>query len=89
MPRGWSRRRKRRCYEAIGAATGEVEAAVAVEDFDDAMRALARLRAPVDAFFEAVRVNDDDPEVRANRLRLLNLIREATRAVADFSKIEG
>ncbi|SDB29213.1 glycine--tRNA ligase subunit beta [Bauldia litoralis] len=76
-------------YEAIGAATGEVEAAVAVEDFDDAMRALARLRAPVDAFFEAVRVNDDDPEIRANRLRLLNLIREATRAVADFSRIEG
>ncbi len=76
-------------YEAIGAAAGEVEAAVAVEDFDDAMRALARLRAPVDAFFEAVRVNDDDAGIRANRLRLLNLIREATRAVADFSRIEG
>ncbi|MEP5513837.1 MAG: glycine--tRNA ligase subunit beta, partial [Bauldia litoralis] len=76
-------------YEAIGAARGEVEAAVAVEDFDDAMRALARLRAPVDAFFEAVRVNDDDAGIRTNRLRLLNLIREATRAVADFSRIEG
>ncbi|MCB1494864.1 MAG: glycine--tRNA ligase subunit beta [Bauldia sp.] len=76
-------------YEAIGAARGEVEAAIGLEDFDDAMRALARLRAPVDLFFDKVLVNDPDAGVRANRLRLLNLIREATRAVADFSKIEG
>ena len=53
------------------------------------MSALAELRAPVDAFFDRVRVNADDPAVRANRLRLLNRIREATLAVADFSKIAG
>ena len=53
------------------------------------MSALAKLRAPVDAFFDKVRVNADDPTVRANRLRLLNRIREATLAVADFSKIGG
>ncbi|MCB1489092.1 MAG: glycine--tRNA ligase subunit beta, partial [Bauldia sp.] len=76
-------------YEAIGAARGEVDAAIGLEDFDDAMRALAQLRAPVDLFFDKVLVNDPDAAIRANRLRLLNLIREATRAVADFSKIEG
>ncbi len=75
--------------ETVGAASGEARAAVALEDFDGAMRALAKLRAPVDVFFEKVRVNDDDPAVRENRLRLLNQIREATLAVADFSKIEG
>ena len=53
------------------------------------MAALAKLRAPVDAFFDKVLVNDPDPTLRANRLRLLNRIREATRAVADFSKIAG
>ncbi len=53
------------------------------------MAALAPLRAPVDAFFEKVRVNDPDPAIRANRLRLLNRIREATLAVADFSKVGG
>jgi glycyl-tRNA synthetase beta chain len=76
-------------FAAVGAASGEARAAVGVEDFDGAMRALAKLRAPVDVFFEKVRVNDDDPAVRENRLRLLNQIREATLAVADFSKIEG
>ena len=53
------------------------------------MGALAKLRAPVDAFFDKVLVNAPDPAVRANRLRLLNRIREATLAVADFSKIAG
>ena len=76
-------------YEAIGAAEGEAAAAVQIEDFAEAMSALARLRAPVDAFFEKVRVNDDDPAVRANRLRLLNRIREATLTVADFSRVAG
>jgi glycyl-tRNA synthetase beta chain len=80
---------ERALFEAIGAAQGEVRAAVEVEDFDDAMRALAKLRAPVDTFFDTVLVNDPDPDIRANRLRLLNRIRAATRAVADFSKIEG
>ena len=80
---------ERALFEAVGAATGAARAAVAVEDYDGAMRAIAGLRAPVDTFFDAVRVNDDDPAVRENRLRLLNQIRAATLAVADFSKIEG
>jgi glycyl-tRNA synthetase beta chain len=52
------------------------------------MSAMAKLRPPVDAFFDKVRVNDDDAKVRENRLKLLNEIRSATRAVADFSKIQ-
>ena len=51
---------------------------------------MAKLRPHVDAFFDKVTVNvDDEPTVRENRLKLLNEIREATRAVADFSRIEG
>ena len=64
-------------------------AAVAKEDFAAAMSAMAKLRPAVDAFFDKVKVNDDEPRVRENRLKLLNEIRAATRAVADFSKIEG
>jgi glycyl-tRNA synthetase beta chain len=69
----------------------KVEASVAVmnEDFASAMSFMATLRPAVDAFFDKVKVNDDDPKVRENRLKLLNEIRAATRAVADFSKIEG
>jgi glycyl-tRNA synthetase beta chain len=76
-------------FEAIGSAVGEAEAAVKLEEFDRAMAALAKLRPPVDAFFDKVLVNDPDAELRANRLKLLNRIREATRAVADFDKIAG
>ncbi len=75
--------------EAINAAKGEASAAVAKEDFSAAMRAMAKLRPRVDAFFDKVTVNVDNEELRANRLKLLNEIREATRSVADFSKIEG
>jgi glycyl-tRNA synthetase beta chain len=53
------------------------------------MRAMAKLRPHVDAFFDKVTVNVDDKPLRENRLKLLNEIRAATRAVADFSKIEG
>jgi glycyl-tRNA synthetase beta chain len=68
-----------------------VKASVAVmnEDFDTAMSAMADLRPAVDAFFDKVKVNDDDAKVRENRLKLLSEIRAATRAVADFSRIEG
>jgi glycyl-tRNA synthetase beta chain len=62
---------------------------VAKEDFEAAMAALAQLRAPVDAFFEAVVVNADDAIVRRNRLRLLSRIRAAAHQVADFSRLEG
>jgi glycyl-tRNA synthetase beta chain len=74
--------------KAIDQVKGEASAAVAKEDFASAMTAMAKLRPPVDAFFDKVRVNDDDPKVRENRLKLLNEIRAATRAVADFSKIQ-
>ncbi|WP_298878578.1 glycine--tRNA ligase subunit beta [uncultured Bradyrhizobium sp.] len=74
--------------KAIGEVKAEAGAAVAKEDFAAAMSAMAKLRPPVDAFFDKVRVNDDDAKVRENRLKLLNEIRSATRAVADFSKIQ-
>jgi glycyl-tRNA synthetase beta chain len=75
--------------KAIGEVTAEAGAAAAKKDFAAAMRAMAKLRPAVDAFFDKVKVNDDDPKVRENRLKLLNEIRAATRAVADFSKVEG
>ncbi len=75
--------------EAVDVAKKEASAAVGKEDFAAAMRAMAKLRPRVDAFFEKVTVNVDDKALRENRLKLLNEIREATRAVADFSKIEG
>ncbi|MCB8820297.1 glycine--tRNA ligase subunit beta [Microvirga rosea] len=59
------------------------------EDFEGAMRALAALRPAVDTFFDKVTVNAEDSELRENRLRLLNALRDATRTVADFSRIEG
>jgi glycyl-tRNA synthetase beta chain len=74
---------------AIDRVKSEAGAAVAKEDFASAMSAMAKLRPAVDAFFDKVKVNDDEPRVRENRLKLLNEIRAATRAVADFSKIEG
>ncbi len=75
--------------EAINVARKEAATAVGKEDFAAAMRAMAKLRPRVDAFFDKVTVNVDDKALRENRLKLLNEIREATRAVADFSKIEG
>jgi glycyl-tRNA synthetase beta chain len=62
---------------------------IEAEDFERAMEAMAGLRAPVDAFFEKVIVNDPAPELRRNRLRLLARLRAAMDAVADFSKIEA
>jgi glycyl-tRNA synthetase beta chain len=76
-------------HSAVSEAATFAKKAVAQEDFEAAMKAIAKLRAPVDAFFEKVTVNDADPAIRANRLALLNLIRAATAEVADFSKIEG
>jgi glycyl-tRNA synthetase beta chain len=74
--------------KAIDQVTTETGAAVAKEDFAAAMSEMAKLRPAVDAFFDKVKVNDDDAKVRENRLKLLNEIRAATRAVADFSKIQ-
>jgi glycyl-tRNA synthetase beta chain len=78
---------------ALAKTVDEVERAaadaVAKEDFEGAMAAMAKLRAPVDAFFDHVTVNTDDTVLRENRLCLLNRIRSTTLTVADFSKIEG
>jgi glycyl-tRNA synthetase beta chain len=76
-------------HSAITQAVDQARRAVEQEDFEGAMSAIAKLRAPVDAFFEQVTVNDKDATLRENRLRLLNRIRQATAEVADFSKIEG
>jgi glycyl-tRNA synthetase beta chain len=76
-------------HRAIEAASALAHKALSDEDFEATMRALAKLRAPVDAFLDNVTVNDPDPNMRVNRLRLLNRIREAVAEVADFSKIEG
>ncbi|MBN8962123.1 MAG: glycine--tRNA ligase subunit beta [Rhizobiales bacterium] len=73
---------------AIDEVKREAADAVARENFEAAMTAMAKLRPAVDAFFDKVKVNDDDAKVRENRLKLLNEIRAATRAVADFSKIQ-
>jgi glycyl-tRNA synthetase beta chain len=75
--------------KSIEVARKDAAASVAKEDFAAAMTAIARLRPRVDAFFDKVTVNVDDKALRENRLRLLNEIRAATRAVADFSRIEG
>ena len=74
---------------ALAQATPKAEAAIAAEDYEGAMAALAELRPAVDAFFDKVTVNDPDPALRANRLKLLNQLREATCAVADFGRIAG
>jgi glycyl-tRNA synthetase beta chain len=74
---------------AIESVKQDTVAAINVENFKGAMNALAELRAPVDAFFDKVTVNDADPKLRENRLRLLSEIRAATLRVADFSRIAG
>ncbi|MDF0695068.1 glycine--tRNA ligase subunit beta [Rhizobium sp. MC63] len=76
-------------FAAISSASKDAAGAVAGEDFRSAMEALSKLRGPVDRFFDEVLVNDEDAAIRANRLALLRLIREATGTVADFSKISG
>ena len=75
--------------DALAAAGAAARERVGREDFEGAMRALATLRVPVDAFFLDVTVNADDPALRLNRLRLLGELRDAVHAVADFSKVAG
>jgi glycyl-tRNA synthetase beta chain len=75
--------------DVVASAGAAARQHAASEDFEGAMRALAALRAPVDGFFLDATVNDPDPKTRLNRLRLLNELREAMHAVADFSKVAG
>ncbi len=80
---------ERALFTALDTAEPAIRQAIAAEDFPAAMSAIAALRAPIDAFFEAVQVNADNQIVRRNRLNLLSRIREAGRQIADFSRIEG
>jgi glycyl-tRNA synthetase beta chain len=73
---------------ALDAAEATIGASLANEDFAGAMSALALLRTPLDAFFEAVTVNSDVPELRDNRLRLLRRLRSTMDRAADFSRLE-
>lgn len=74
---------------AVSDLEPKLDAALDAEDFADAMRALAGLRGPVDAFFDKVLVNSDVTDERDNRLRLLAKVRDAMGQVADFSQVTG
>lgn len=76
-------------FAALKKAQTPITAALDKEDFAGAMAQMAALRVPVDAFFESVKVNADDPRIRENRLNLLAALRATLHRVADFSKIEG
>jgi glycyl-tRNA synthetase beta chain len=76
-------------FAAMETATAEADAALKAENFEAAMQALSALRAPVDAFFDKVTVNAENPDQRKNRLNLLAQLRRAMRVVADFSKVGG
>lgn len=76
-------------FKTLAIANDLIAAEVQKERFEEAMRAMSRLRAPVDAFFEKVTVNADNSRLRENRLKLLSVIRDAMHSVADFSKVEG
>ena len=78
-----------RLFSAVNQAEKEAGEAIQKQDFSAVMTALAALREPIDSFFEKVLVNDENDSIRANRLALLQRIREATGRVADFSKIAG
>ena len=80
---------ERALFAALDAEGPRIDAAMQAEDFGAAMGALAQLRAPIDAFFEAVQVNADAQVVRRNRLNLLSRIRRLCLDVADLTRIEG
>lgn len=80
---------ERALFTALDTAEPAIRHAMARQDFPAAMTAIAALRTPIDAFFEAVQVNTDSQIVRRNRLNLLSRIREAGRQIADFTRIEG
>jgi glycyl-tRNA synthetase beta chain len=76
-------------FTALAASEGAISTAIEAEDFAAAMGGMAALRAPVDAFFEAVQVNSDKEVVRRNRLNLLSQIRKVCGQVADLTRIEA
>jgi len=76
-------------FDALQIAAEEIEPALAAENYAEAMTALAKLRAPIDTFFTEVQVISDDTAVKENNLRLLGLIRDTARQIADFEAIQG
>ncbi|WP_336097825.1 glycine--tRNA ligase subunit beta [Roseovarius sp. CH_XMU1461] len=80
---------ERALFAALDAAEPKIAAALKAQDFNAAMAAMAALRAPIDAFFEAVQVNTDKDVVRRNRLNLLSRIRGLVGSVADLTRVEG
>jgi len=80
---------ERHLWSTIQSTVSDAKHHIDLEDFESAMETLSTLRTAVDAFFEKVTVNVEDKQLRENRLKLLNEIREATLTVADFSRIEG
>ncbi len=80
---------ERELFGALDTAEAAISPSMEAEDFGAAMTAMAGLRGPIDAFFEAVQVNADSETVRRNRLNLLSRIRTVMRQVADFTKVEG
>ncbi|GAB4528064.1 MAG: glycine--tRNA ligase subunit beta [Amphiplicatus sp.] len=88
-PAKFAQAEEKALFDALLAAEEKAREAVAEERFEDAMAALASLRRPIDAFFDHVTVNADDPALRANRLALLARFRAATGQAADLSKLEG
>ncbi len=76
-------------FTALDQADGAIKPAMNAEDFQTAMAEMAKLRGPIDAFFTAVKINDDNEMIRRNRLNLLHRIRTTCGAVADLTKIEG
>jgi glycyl-tRNA synthetase beta chain len=76
-------------FDALATASAEIDPALKAEDFQGAMTAMAKLRAPLDAFFDNIIVNADDDILRANRLRLLHLIKTTMLKAADFSMLKG
>ena len=80
---------ERALFDALDKAQAQITSAMASEDFATAMTAMATLRAPIDAFFEAVQINADNDMVRRNRLNLLSQIRTICLSVADLARVEG
>ena len=76
-------------FAALTDAQPKIEAALVNEDYVAAMTALSILRGPIDAFFDDVMVNSDNPDERANRLRLLGMLKDTAGRIADFDKVDG
>ena len=80
---------ERALFAALDTAEATITPAMAQQDFTTAMSAMAELRGPLDAFFDAVQINTDNATVRRNRLNLLSRIRQLCTGVADLTRVEG